>query len=150
MPSGQITSVEFFGERGSVDHSMHFGEVLRFGCRLSGTDTVLTFTEVPLSVVLAAVRRQVTARLTPDGMIVASLDFDSCRPSQDVEVTPVLQLVEALVEPAALLLEETKTSDLTTLLQILQQAIRMIEAAQSGVEVQAKPVPAARRNSLPR
>jgi hypothetical protein len=77
MSAVKLPEVEMFGEVHHLNDAGHSNEVLRFGYRVAGTDTVLASIAVPLSVVQGTLPREVSARLDPNGTIYVSSNFMS-------------------------------------------------------------------------
>ena len=110
-------------------------EMLRFGYRVAGTDTILTAIEVPLCVVQQSIPQKVLLlRLNQDGTIVASPDFDGVGGCRGIKEISLVQLVEELIEPRHLSMEEIKASDLEELLRSLENSFQLVRTTVSALK----------------
>jgi len=80
----------------------------------------------------------VSARLSPNGTIIASLEFKEFRRSTDLKEVPLAQLVDELLEPHNLSLEEIRAPDLEALLRSLEASIQLVKAAMADLVVHQK------------
>ncbi|UFW90519.1 hypothetical protein BjapCC829_19085 [Bradyrhizobium barranii] len=101
----------------------------KFGHRVAGTDTVLATVEIPLSTVLQSIPIEVTMRLTPSGAIRTNLHLNE----RGIQETPLIQLVEELLEPRVLAMEEVSLSDLETLRRSLEASIQLVSAVTAAL-----------------
>jgi hypothetical protein len=125
MSSPEFPTLEPFGEALCLKGFGHSNEMIRFGYRIAGTDTVLSAIEVPLSVVQQSVPRELSVCLRPNGAVTVSLEY-SGRETDFREVS-LVELVQELLHPDRLRMEEIKTSDLEVLLRNLEASIKLIE-----------------------
>lgn len=126
--------IEPFAEASAPIGSGPPNRMHRFGHRIAGTGTVLAIIEIPLSIVLRSIPIEVTTRLTPNGAIRTNLHLNE----RGIQETPLLQLVEELLEPRALAMEEVCLSDLEALLQSLETSIQHVTAAMAAMSSAGK------------
>ncbi|MBR1187356.1 hypothetical protein [Bradyrhizobium sp. AUGA SZCCT0160] len=138
MSAVKFPEVEPFGEVYHLNDAGHSNEVLRFGYRVAGTDTVLASIAVPLSVVQRALPREVSARLDPNGTIYVSLELDELGGSAHFEEITLVRLVEQLLESRNLSMEEIEASELETLLWTFEASIQLVKAALANVKAREK------------
>ncbi|KGT74554.1 hypothetical protein MA20_37860 [Bradyrhizobium japonicum] len=124
--------IEPFGEASAL--SGPSGRMHKFGHRIAGTDTVLATIEIPLNIVLQSIPTEVTTRLLPSGAIRANLDLNE----RGIQETPLMQLVEELLEPRALAMEEVNLLDLEALLQSLETSIQHVKTAMAAMSSAGK------------
>ena len=108
--------------------------MLRFGYRLAGTDIILAAIEVPLCVVQQSIPQEVQLRLNQDGTIVASPSFDGAGRCRGIKEISLVQLVEELIEPHHLSMEEIKASDLEKLLRSLENSFQLVRTTVSTLK----------------
>ena len=133
MSFSAFPKVEPFGEPSSLSASGHANEMLRFGYRLAGTDTILAAIEVPLCVVQQSIPQEVLLRLNQNGTIVASPSFDGVGGCRGIKEISLVQLVEELIEPRHLSMEEIK-SDLEELLRSLENSFQLVRTTVSTLK----------------
>jgi hypothetical protein len=134
MTFSAFSKVEPFGEPSSLSVSGPANEMLRFGYRVAGTDTILAAVDVPLGVVQQSISQEVAVRLNKDGTIVASLNVDEAGEGKGIKVVSLLQLVEELIEPRHLSMEEIEASDLKELLRSLESSFLLVRSAVSALK----------------
>jgi len=134
MSFSAFPKVEPFGEPSSLSASGHANEMLRFGYRLAGTDTILAAIEVPLCVVQQSIPQEVLLRLNQNGTIVASPSFDGVGGCRGIKEISLVQLVEELIEPRHLSMEEIKASDLEELLRSLENSFQLVRTTVSTLK----------------
>ena len=121
--------VEPFGEPAASGASGRSSEMIRLGYRTSDAKAVLAAIEIPLSVVRQSIPQEVSVRLSPDSAIIASLDLDGVDECKGIKTVSLVQLIEELVEPDHLSMEEIKASELQALLRGLENSIHLVRAA---------------------
>jgi hypothetical protein len=121
--------VEPFGEPLAVGSSRRLSETFRFGYRTPGTNTVLASIEVPLSVIQQSIPQEMSVRLSENGAVIASFDLDGMVECNGIKEVSLVQLVEELVEPHRLSMEEIKASDLEALVLDLESSVQLVRAA---------------------
>lgn len=139
MSSREFPEIEPFGEAPRSNDCGNSSEMLRYGYRVVGTDTVLAAIDVPLSVVQQSVPRVLSARLSPNGIVTTSLDFNELGRKSDVNEISLVALVEGLLDPHRLFMEEIKAADLSHLLRNLEASLLLVEAATAALTVRAGP-----------
>jgi hypothetical protein len=139
MSSAAFPKVEPFSDSLTLRASGRSNEMVRFGYRVAGTEAVLAAIEVPLSIVQQSIPREVSARLSQDGTIVASLDFDGFGGRRDIKEISLVQLVKELIEPDRLSMEEIKASDLDPLLRSLESSIQLVRTTISNLSANDEP-----------
>lgn len=126
MQSAEIPALEPFGEILSTTGTGLSGEVVRFGYRIAGTDTVLSSIEVPLAVVQESIPRELAIYLDPRGLVTASVE---CRTSEtEFRAVSLVDLVRQLLHADRIRMEEIGMSDLEALLHVLKISIQLVEA----------------------
>lgn len=138
MSAVKLPEVEMFGEVHHLNDAGHSNEVLRFGYRVAGTDTVLASIAVSLSVVQGTLPREVSARLDPNGTIYVSLELHELGGSAYFEEISLVRLVEQLLESRNLSMEEIEASELETLLLTFETSIQLVKAALANVKAHEK------------
>ena len=133
MSFSAFPKVEPFGEPSSLSVSGPANEMLRFGYRVAGTDTILAAIEVPLCVVQQSIPQEVLLRLNQNGTIVASPSFDGVGGCRGIKEISLVQLVEELIEPRHLSMEEIK-SDLEELLRSLENSFQLVRTTVSTLK----------------
>ncbi|MCP3402792.1 MULTISPECIES: hypothetical protein [unclassified Bradyrhizobium] len=116
-------------------------QMFRIGYRISGTDTVLTFTEVPFSVVRQWIPQEisVSVSLRQNGGLIASLELGETAERNVLKEVSLVQLVQELIEPHRLSMEEVKTSDLDVLLLALESSAQFVRTAISTLKSNKDP-----------
>jgi hypothetical protein len=76
--------------------------------------------------------------LSPDGTVTASLDFNELGGWTDIKEISLIKLVEGLLEPHRLSMEEIKASDLDTLLRSLEASIHLVNTAMAALNARGE------------
>lgn len=130
---------EPFGQPSAAEPSGNSSEMFRFGYRIPGTHTVLAAIEIPLSVVLQSIPQEMSVGLSQNGAVVARINIDQLGECCGIKEVSLVQLVEELIEPHRLSLEEFKASDLEVLLRTLEGSIQLVKTAISTLRSSEQP-----------
>jgi hypothetical protein len=129
-----VSKVEPFGEPSVQGCPDRLNDTFRFGYRIPDTNTVLASVEVPLSVVQQSIPQELSVKLSQNGAVIASLDLEGGAGCNGIMEVSLVQLVEELIEPHHLSMEEVKPSDLEVLLLKLESSARLVRAAMSSLK----------------
>jgi hypothetical protein len=118
------------------------GDTYRFGYRTVGIGNCVSAIDVPMLVVEQAVltRASSSVRVGPDGTVISHMLTSHVMGSPDLptDVASIEVLVKRAVNAENLRMEEATAADLSTLLQRLEDSVRLVKVAISQMASETK------------